>query len=633
MRPGLAALVAGLIGFAVMGLELTAVRLFAPYFGDSAYVWTNVIGVVMVALALGAYLGGRMADRELGLTRLFWLLLTAGLLVSVVPLCAGPIGAWLIPADLPLDSAMPALVRGSLAATALLFVPPVLLVACAAPMLVALLARVDGRVGRASGLVSWTGTVGSLLGTFAATHLLIPFWGTRETVWFCAACLFVAALLCRFRPAASAALLVPWLVSLAAPTYLRPAGADQTLLAEVESNYQFLQVVSLGQGADRSIHLKINEGLDSFHSVAYEGSAYTQGSYYDYHVVMPFLAGDGVAPPRLRVLSLGEAAGTFGRLYAHVHQVCSMDAVEIDPAVMALGDQFFPGGRPEGERFSIDARVFVEHTQRNYDVVLVDTYKHQIYLPSHVASAQFFRAVERVLKDGGVVSVNAGGTRYSDPVVRVICSTMASVFGVAHAYRVPNSRNFVLVARKGRALRPACLTGVATADPELKSLLNKMGRPAVWREFQRGVERLDDNRPFLDSLQEDAYSRVATAPAVLPMNGSRPADEVLSDVSKLYREGRIEDALSALRTASQPTGPLRSYAGNCRWMLRDAGGAVLEYEEAKRLGVPNMESNIAGAQEEFDSRLKAWAVGDRNGWLGLGSVVLLLGFAGLLRLW
>ena len=77
MKPWVAALVSGLVGCAVMGLELTAVRLFAPYFGDSAYVWTNVIGVVMVALALGAFLGGRMADRDLGRDRLF-VVLTLG---------------------------------------------------------------------------------------------------------------------------------------------------------------------------------------------------------------------------------------------------------------------------------------------------------------------------------------------------------------------------------------------------------------------------------------------------------------------------------------------------------------------------------------------------------------------------
>jgi len=633
MQPRIAALVAGLIGCAVMGLELTAVRLFAPYFGDSAYVWTNVIGVVMVALALGAYLGGQMADRDLGQDRLFVVLLVGGALVCVVPLCAAPLGGWLVPADLPLDSAMPALVRGSLAATALLFVPPLVLVACAAPILVTLLARVDGRIGRASGLVSCAGTIGSLVGTFAATHLLIPWWGSRQTVWVCAGCLFLAALLCRWRPVAGAALLLPFLAAWLAPQALRPAAEGQTLLAEVESDYQFLQVVRDGEAGGEQVLLKINEGLDSFHSIAYEGSAFTQGGYYDYHAVMPFLAGDGAERPGLRVLSLGEAAGTYGRLYAHVHHGCQLDAVEIDPAVTRLGDEFFRGERPPGDRFPVDARVFVDHTQRRYDVVLVDTYKHQIYLPSHVASTQFFSSVERILKDGGVVSVNAGGTRFSDPVVRVLCSTMASVFGVAHAFRVPNSRNFVLVARKGRPAQPECLAKVSAEDPDLSRVLQAMGRPSVWRTFLAEDEALDDNRPSLDSLQEDVYSRVETAPRLVEMAGSRQAEEVLVEVRQMYGAGQVEEALAAAQTSSRATGLLRQYAGNCRWMLRDAGGAVLEYKAAQQLGVSGMERNIEGAQAEFDSRLQAWAVRDRNAWVALGSVLLLLGFTASLRMW
>ena len=37
----------GLAGFACMAGELTAVRVLAPHFGDSASVWTNVIGVIL----------------------------------------------------------------------------------------------------------------------------------------------------------------------------------------------------------------------------------------------------------------------------------------------------------------------------------------------------------------------------------------------------------------------------------------------------------------------------------------------------------------------------------------------------------------------------------------------------------
>ena len=163
-----AGVVAALVGFSVMGVELTAVRLLAPHFGDSAYVWTNVIGVILLALALGAWGGGRLAERRAG-SPLATLLAGAALLVALAPLLARPLGGWLVPQELPLDAAMPALVSGSLVATLLLFAPPIWLMGAIAPGLIVGAVRAGAATGRAAGAVSAAGTIGSLAGTFAAT--------------------------------------------------------------------------------------------------------------------------------------------------------------------------------------------------------------------------------------------------------------------------------------------------------------------------------------------------------------------------------------------------------------------------------------------------------------------------------
>jgi hypothetical protein len=256
-------------------------------------------------------------------------------------------------------------------------------------MLVAMLVGAGSAAGRASGLVSATSTVGSLLGTFAATHLLVPGLGSRVTVWVCAAILLISAAIVRRRKApavlAGGVLLLAWLPL--APH--RAAPADTELLAERESAYQFLQVHRANEGAAQVTTLKINEGLDSFHSMARSDTAWTGGAYYDWHVAAGVLARDGIpeAPGSLRVLSLGSAAGTFARVFGAAFPGCTVDGVEIDPTVVELGERYFGGRGAAGvDVGGLDARVFVEQRGETYDVVLVDAYTRQIYIPAHVAS-------------------------------------------------------------------------------------------------------------------------------------------------------------------------------------------------------------------------------------------------------
>lgn len=51
-------------GFSLLAFELVAARILAPTIGSSTYVWTSVIGVIIAALSLGFFVGGRVADNR-----------------------------------------------------------------------------------------------------------------------------------------------------------------------------------------------------------------------------------------------------------------------------------------------------------------------------------------------------------------------------------------------------------------------------------------------------------------------------------------------------------------------------------------------------------------------------------------
>src|SRR5512134_2455134 len=155
-----------LSGASVLALELLASRIMTPYFGVSLYIWTGILSITLIALALGYWAGGRFAaGRRAGniarLTLLFGLMPAAASFAIAAACLAYP---WLFPklagADLVLGAFLACLV--------LLFVP---LAAASAmnPLLVAiLLARGGARPGDAgAGKVFFVSTLGSVAGVLA----------------------------------------------------------------------------------------------------------------------------------------------------------------------------------------------------------------------------------------------------------------------------------------------------------------------------------------------------------------------------------------------------------------------------------------------------------------------------------
>src|SRR5690349_17873185 len=78
------------VGTSTLGAEIAAARLMAPFFGDSTIVWANTIAIVLVALSVGYWFGGRMADRHPHLRGLCMLVIGASLLLGLVPIVAHP---------------------------------------------------------------------------------------------------------------------------------------------------------------------------------------------------------------------------------------------------------------------------------------------------------------------------------------------------------------------------------------------------------------------------------------------------------------------------------------------------------------------------------------------------------------
>lgn len=523
-------LIVALAGAGTMVVELSAVRLLAPWFGASAAVWTNVIGVILLALALGYLVGSRLSACPRPLAKLSWALLLAFVATLLLPILAGAVAGWFLPEGVTLDRAAGLITWGSLASSLLLFGPPALALGCVGPLAVEVVqTRTGGHAGTAGGKVLFASTVGSLAGTFGTTHFLVPELGVAWTFYSAAVVLgllgVVTALLeRRDRKSLVAVLLFALVLSgegLLGPSRSDAGGRsvrDGVLLEAAESPYQSVRVVEFGEDAEdpeRMRQLQVNEGFDSFQSVWQpEPGLLPPAYYYDYFCLPPWWSG---AEGEWRLMVLGLGAGTAWRvLEGTMPARLELDAhgVEIDPRVIELARRWMDLPEDGEQRHALggwDARTALRYVSGTFDQIVLDTYANQMEIPAHLCSLEFFEEVKARLAPGGWLTINIGGFGFEDPVVEAVAGTAASAFGSeVLLIRVPFSRNCVAFLRRDGALPRPGESDWSIEGPEVAALLGPLELEGRWKCFPpEGFEPLTDDRCPIEVLQRASIAVAA----------------------------------------------------------------------------------------------------------------------------
>src|SRR5918997_1675524 len=165
-------------GFASIGVELAASRLLAPFFGSSTFIWASLIGLTLAFLALGYFLGGRLADRRPEPVVLYAVTAVAPVAIGTIPFVARPLLTGSLEAFRELDAGA---FYGSLVGTLLLLAPPVTLLGFISPFAIRLQLSDVASAGKTAGSLYALSTIGSITGSFIPVLLLIPLIGTAAT--------------------------------------------------------------------------------------------------------------------------------------------------------------------------------------------------------------------------------------------------------------------------------------------------------------------------------------------------------------------------------------------------------------------------------------------------------------------
>lgn len=412
-------------GLTIMAVELSASRLIAPFFGTSTYIWVNIIGVIMIALAIGYYFGGKLADKRPDQKLLLEIILVACIFLLVTPFVVSPLAALITKTLLVANSASLVIFFGSLILVGLLFFVPILLLGMVSPFIIKLLSLSDTHIGQDAGSVFSVSTVGSILGTFLPVLVFIPLIGTRKTMIVFTCLLIFTALLGFVKKKWSVlSLIILLLVFVKMPPYKQAESA----IYEDESVYQYFQVADL----EELRYLSINEGLAMYSVINKNPDNVLTGSYFDYYNLLPYLDGNN---KKQDILVIGLAGGTISSQLNHFFAQdydLEIDGVEIDDKLIDVARKYFNLDNDSLTVHNMDGRIYLDFTDKKYDAIIVDAYANQIYIPFHLTTTEFFATVKNRLSDNGLVAMNVNATDGESALLRAITNSMSGSFN--HVY-------------------------------------------------------------------------------------------------------------------------------------------------------------------------------------------------------
>ena len=401
-------------GAAVMILELLGTRIIGPFYGVSLYVWASLIAVTLIALALGYFLGGYLADR-FSAVRLSHVIAAAALGTAVIPFLTGPV--FRLTDSLGL--------RGGAFASALaLFTFPLTALAMVGPYVIKLATRNLAGVGTAAGSVYAVSTVGSVAGTLLLGFYLLPMFGTKSILVALSLLLAVLAALvschersarskARLLMAAAAVLGILMMSSLVAS----PKPVDGfTVRSEAESLYGWVRVVDDERRgyrlmlSDASVISAVDKTLDR--------------SVLGYQQVLGLLP--LLRPDAAHALLIGLGGGHVARDLRS--QGIVTDTIEIDPAVADAAQKFF-SFQPTGRFLVGDARYEIKKLDQRYDIIIHDCFTGGTE-PTHLLAQEMLSELHGRLTENGVLALNYVGFTSGEgsDAVAAVYRTLKSLF-------------------------------------------------------------------------------------------------------------------------------------------------------------------------------------------------------------
>lgn len=411
----------------VLVIEIIAVRLLAPYLGVSLEVFTGVIGVILAGISLGAWLGGRAADRSPPRSLVGPLLVAGGVTTLAAPLLIDLVGPGLSTGPV-----------STVVAAAIGFMAPAATLSAVPPVIVKLQLESLDETGSVVGSYSAIGTAGAILGTFVTGFILIAAFPTRPVVVVLGILLTVTGLLLSVTKA-------KWALSVSVAGLLALGLAVFDGPCDYETTYHCANVAT-DETRPSGRTLILDRLSNSY--VDLEDPTYLRFRYI--RLIVDILETTFPTGP-IDMVSIGGGGFTLpGYIEATrpggLNKVLEIDArlVDIGESELSLDDTV--------DVVVGDARVSIRDiAPSSIDLVIGDAYSGAS-VPWHLTTVEFNRQISDTLGPGGIYVMNVIDYPPRLDFVRAEARTLGEVFDNVALFAPPGylgggrGGNYILVA-------------------------------------------------------------------------------------------------------------------------------------------------------------------------------------------
>ena len=451
--------------FCTLVIELVAGRMMAPYVGVSLYTWTSIIGVVLAGISIGAYLGGRMADRYPRSSTLGWLLFLSGLgAFSISPLTNLIGGAQF----------HTSLMTRILLITTLIFFIPSCLLGMISPVVVKLTLNNLEKTGNVVGKIYAFSTLGSILGTFATGFYLISWMGTRYILltmgiililsafifggFFSSKKTFVLFFLFLFLSA-----LLPFVgLHVYATTHPEEFSFPTSPIESIKKMFSYAFKFPLEEETyffkesdyytiklKKSIRGNNGNPLESLvlDHLVHSYTDLQDPLYLEYEYIRMYeeiVGWQAKKRESLKVLFLGGGGYTFPRFIERKYPRAVIQVVEIDPEITRVVKKYLGVSDPTQIRsFNEDGRWFVMNCKEKgtYDLIFGDAF-NDLSIPYHLTTKEFAMQLRSLLKPDGLLLANVIDSFKKGAFMPSYIRTLEEVFGKRNVHLMTLSSDY-----------------------------------------------------------------------------------------------------------------------------------------------------------------------------------------------